>query len=75
MNKKYKTEEQFISIMESATVGNWPDACKEAEGAGFYAEDLINHYKNTVEVYGWEMEDLIFIAEGAQKLRSKLIQK
>lgn len=67
--KEYRTEEQFISIMENAQNGNWSDAFKEAEEAGFYAQDLIKHYQNTNDIYNWDLEDLIYIAEGAQKLR------
>lgn len=69
MNKEYRTEEQFISLMEDAHNGNWSDAFRQAEQHGFFAQDLIRHYENTVEIYGWDFEDLIYIAEGAQKLR------
>ena len=67
--KKFRTEEQFIEIMENAMNGNWSDAFKGAEEYGFYAQDLIANYQNTVDVYGWEFEDLVYISEGAQKLR------
>ena len=67
--KKYRTEEQFHSLMDTAINGNWTDAFKEAEEGGFYAQDLIRFYEETGEDYGYEMEDLIYIAEGAQKLR------
>jgi len=65
----YRTEEQFIEIMENAQNGNWSDAFKGAEEYGFYAQDLIRHFEETGEDYGFEFEDLICIAEGAQKLR------
>lgn len=67
--QKYRTEEQFISIMENAQNGNWKDAAKEAEQGGFYAQDLIHHYNNTVEMYDWSYEDLVYIAQMAQALR------
>lgn len=67
---KYRTEEQFIEIMGNATNGNWSDAFKGAEAGGFYAQDLIRHYENTVDAYGWNFEDLVYISEGAQKYRS-----
>ena len=66
---EYRTEKQFISIMENASNGNWTDAFVEAEKAGFYAVDLIKHYNNTIDEYEWIFEDIVYIAEGAQKLR------
>ena len=66
---KYRTEEQFINIMDNAINGNWSDAFKEAEESGFYAQDLIEHYRNLIHIYDFDFEDLIYIAEGAQKLR------
>lgn len=65
----YRTEEQFISLMENAQNGNWSDAFRDAEEGGFYAQDLIRHFENIGEDCGFEFEDLIYIAEGAQKLR------
>ncbi len=67
--KEYRTQEQFIDIMENAMNGNWSDAYQLAEESGFYAQDLIRHYENTKDVYGWEFEDLVYIAQGAQELR------
>jgi len=67
--KNYRTEEQFIDIMENVSNGNWNDAAKSAEEFGFYAQDLIRHYKNTVSEYGWDIEDLVYVAQMAQKLR------
>jgi len=66
---EYRTEEQFIDIMENAINGNWSDAFKGAEEGGFFAQDLIRHYENIGEMYGFELEDLVYIAEGAQRLR------
>lgn len=67
--KEYRTEEQFVSIMDNALNGNWSDAFKEAEEYRFYAKDLIEHYENIGLDNGYEFKDLIYIAEGAQKLR------
>jgi hypothetical protein len=68
--KKYRTEEQFHEIMDSAMNGNWSAAFKEAEEYGFYAQDLIKYYEEFGSDYGYEFEDLVYIAEGAQKLRN-----
>lgn len=69
--KQYRTEEQFISIMENAQNGNWSDAFKEAAEAGFYAQDLIRHWENIGNIYGFLYKDLVYIAEGAQKYRDE----
>ncbi len=69
--KNYRTEDQFIDLMDSAANGNFSEAAKTAEEAGFYAQDLIEHYHNTVEVYGWDFEDLVYISQMAQELRKQ----
>ena len=66
---EYRTEKQFIDIMDNAINGNWTDAFELAEEAGFYAHDLIRYYEIMGADYGYLLEDLIYIAEGAQKLR------
>jgi len=72
---EYRTEKQFIGIMEDAENGNWSNAFENAEKYGFYAHDLIKQYILTADKYGWDMEDLIYIAEGAQKLRNHQTSK
>ena len=67
-NANYRTENQFIEIMEKASNGNWCDAFQDAKKGGFFAQDLIEHFENTVNMYGWDFEDLVYIAEGAQAL-------
>ena len=65
--KNYRTSEQFAEICESAINGNWNQAFREGFEAGFYAQDLIKHYEE--ESNGIEFEDLVYLAEGIQKLR------
>jgi|18_taG_2_1085343.scaffolds.fasta_scaffold25534_2 hypothetical protein len=74
-NQKFRTEKQFIQIMDNAANGNWSDAFQRAMEYGFYAHDLIKYY-NFFESDDWyagwykyELKDLVYIAEGAQKLR------
>ena len=55
--------------MDNVINGNWTDAFELAEEAGFYAQDLIRYYESIGADYGYLLEDLIYIAEGAQKLR------
>ena len=70
--KTYRTTEQFTEIMENAENGNWSDAFKCAEEYGFYANDLLKKYNDAEFEFGYQpytLEDLVIIAEGAQKLR------
>ena len=43
---EYRTEEQWETICENAVNGNWQDAGQNCVDFGFYANDLINKYKN-----------------------------
>jgi len=67
--KKYRTQKQFIQIIENASNNNWSDAFKGAEEYGFYAHDLVEHYEKLKDEININIVDLIYIAEGAQKLR------
>ena len=69
VNTEYRTQEQFMSIMENAENGNWVDAFNEAYECGFYAGDLLNYYNDLNEVYSYNIEDIVYIAEGAQSKR------
>lgn len=70
--KKYRTDKQYINIVKNAINGNWTDAGKLAERAGFYANDLIKKHKEREE-YGEltfdDPTDIALIAELAQKNR------
>ena len=46
---KYRTKEQFDSIINNAINGNWSDAVKQVEEYGFYAHDLIKAYQEELE--------------------------
>lgn len=71
MTEEYRTREQFISIMDNAQNGNWSTAFKQCVEYGFYAKDLIDHFDEyTFDFNGhYDERDLIYLAEGAQKLR------
>ena len=66
--KEYRTEEQFITIADNATNGNWSIAFKQVEEFGFYAQDLIEHF-DVNERHALEMIDIVYLAEGGQKER------
>ena len=71
---KYRTEEQFQEIVNSATNGNWSTAYEECERFAFYANDLIRANEEAKENGGDYFEDLTDIAlivEGAQKIRKE----
>lgn len=48
---KYRTNEQFTSIVDNCVNGNWKDAAKQCVEYGFYAEDLIR-----MDEEAWEEE-------------------
>jgi hypothetical protein len=65
---EYRTERQFIEIMDSAENGQFKQAAEQAEQAGFFAVDLLKHFYNTNSIYN--IDDLVYIAEMTQELRN-----
>ena len=49
---EYRTKEQFNEIIDTAINGNWTNAIEKVEEYGFYANDLINFYKEELEEGG-----------------------
>ena len=43
---EYRTKEQWETICENASNGNWSDAGQNCVDYGFYANDLIKKYEN-----------------------------
>lgn len=71
----YRTMEQFEEIVDSAINGNWTQAAEECIEYGFYANDLINRYKEMIENVGelayFEPTDLALLAEEAERIRCR----
>jgi len=70
---EYRTKEQFNELIETAINGNWSDAAAYVVEYGFYANDLIQAYKNSyfVDSDYFEATDLCIIVEAAAELRNK----
>ena len=74
---KYRTNEQFEEIVESATNGNWSQAFKECVDYGFYANDLIEMYEEREREMGgkpytyFDITDIARLAEGCCEARYK----
>jgi len=63
---KYRTQEQFESICENMSNGNWTDAAKECAKSGFYANDLKMAYENDPDSCPitdmWDFAELVEMA-------------
>lgn len=75
--KEYRTDEQFAEIVDSFQNGNWTQAAKECVEYGFWANDLLNAFRRTIEPasddeYNFETAcDLVLLAEMAAEERYK----
>jgi hypothetical protein len=69
---KYRTIEQFETIVNSAHNGNWNQSAEQAIEYGFYATDFMQMIKEHNELFSYiDQTDLILIIERATQLRNK----
>ena len=66
IRNEYRTQEQFESIADNVHNGQWAAAAEECVEYGFFAKDLLS-YNEELELI--DMEDLVYLAEAAQKKR------
>ncbi|WP_438979888.1 hypothetical protein [Polynucleobacter sp.] len=68
MKKQYRTDEQFLEIIETMLNGNWTQAGEMCIEYGFYANDLVKsaedyiEYEDPQEVIAF-YKDLVLLAE------------
>ena len=75
---KYRTQNQFMKILDSIYNGSWTQAAEETVKYAFYANDFEKAVEEYFEEFGLEdmeqkitmLTDLMFTIEAATKLRS-----
>ena len=70
--KRYRTIEQFETILDCAYNGNWNESAQCTIEYGFYATDFMQMIKEHKEQFSYiDQSDLILVIEIATQLRSK----
>jgi len=72
-NEDFRTDEQFLDIIEDMYNGNWRTAAKNCVNYGFYANDLKTKYQELSEQMPSDMEiwDFVELVELAEDYRGK----
>ena len=70
--KRYRTIEQFETILDCAYNGNWNESAQCTIEYGFYATDFMQMIKEHKEQFSYiDQTDLILIIERATELINK----
>ena len=70
--KRYRTIEQFETILDCAYNGNWTESAKKTIEYGFYATNFMQMIRDHKEQFSYiDQTDLILIIEKATELRNK----
>ena len=73
MNKEYRTQEQWNTMVENMINGDWTDAAQNAVDYGWWSGDIqkVLDGQNESWLMPDELSDFMYITETAQKIRFK----